>query len=328
MRFLGINAELDRSRLQAMRAAPPTLAAEDKARRRVFGSALAQFDELLTAAASVGPAVSPIPLYYALTQAGRAIAAAHVKQNDWRASGHGLSVSSPSQLLGEALVSPHVGESNQFAVFCKAIDSGRLTSAVTLNEVWAAVPQLEQVAGLGAEATPAIQLVVRASREGVGISASMSGPRAANLPNNPETAMARLRERLDSYPGAADGLAICEPFSASKRSPSGEPVIDVEWRSADGSLQSVYLAAPGLGPPGAGSYLWPGIGAHKDVLAPLALWWTALLALSSLARYEPDAWLAALARDESLLAIPIEEALAIALEMLPWLVLHELQRTR
>jgi hypothetical protein len=34
---------------------------------------------------------------------------------------------------------------------------------------------------------------------------------------------------------------------------------------------------------------------------------------------------AALNRDESLLAVPIEEALAIARETLPWFVLHALR---
>jgi hypothetical protein len=67
------------------------------------------------------------------------------------------------------------------------------------------------------------------------------------------------------------------------------------------------------------------VGERKELLRPLALWWIILLALSSVARYEPDLWLAALERDRSLVAIPVEEALAIAREMLPWFILHALR---
>ena len=56
-------------------------------------------------------------------------------------------------------------------------------------------------------------------------------------------------------------------------------------------------------------------------------WWATLLALSSLARYHPERWTAALRRDQSQLAIPIEEALAVARELLPYMLLHALTRS-
>jgi hypothetical protein len=272
MRFYGIDPEHDRPRIQALRAEPPGLAGVNKARRRVFGSALAQLDELLQAAASVGPSVSPIPLYYALTQAGRAIA------------------------------------------------------AVTLNEIWAAIPQLEQVAGLGPGATPAVTLATRTAVDGLALSVTIAGAVAADLPDDRQQAEEVLRNRLAVYPGVTDGLTIREPFPPPMIG-AVEPLLEVEWRSSDGSLRAIEPIAPGLGPPGSGSYFWPGLGGNNEVLAPLASWWILLLALSSVARYEPDAWLAALSRDDSLLAIPIEEALDIALEMLPWFVLHALRRS-
>src|SRR5271166_4495492 len=57
--------------IRATRASPPGHARDDEERRRVYGSAaLAQFDELITAASVVGSALRPLPLFYALSQAG------------------------------------------------------------------------------------------------------------------------------------------------------------------------------------------------------------------------------------------------------------------
>lgn len=55
-------------------------------------------------------------------------------------------------------------------------------------------------------------------------------------------------------------------------------------------------------------------------LAPLARWWSLLLALSSLARYHPERWGDALSRDGSPSAIPIEDALDVARDALPTLL--------
>lgn len=58
-------------------------------------------------------------------------------------------------------------------------------------------------------------------------------------------------------------------------------MVEVAWRSEDGTPRAVELAASGLGPPDSGLYLWPGVGANNDVLATLASWWVVLFALSS-----------------------------------------------
>lgn len=61
-------------------------------RKRVFGSALVQAEQLLTAAGAAGYASRPILLFYGLSQAGRAIAAAWTAaDNDsYRLNGHGI----------------------------------------------------------------------------------------------------------------------------------------------------------------------------------------------------------------------------------------------
>jgi YaaC-like Protein len=78
--------------LRALRHQPPGRASGGE-RRRVFGAALEQAQQLFTAA-SVHYASRPILLFYGLSQAGRAIAACSTKAgpNAWRLSGHGIDV--------------------------------------------------------------------------------------------------------------------------------------------------------------------------------------------------------------------------------------------
>jgi hypothetical protein len=64
----------------------------------------------------------------------------------------------------------------------------------------------------------------------------------------------------------------------------------------------------------------------SDFLSPLMLWWVLLFALSSVARYDPELWIAALDVNQSQQAVPIEAALAEALIVLPELILAALTR--
>ena len=76
--------------IRATRAEPPGFAAGDEERRQTYAAALDQFEELMAAAGAATPRSRPLPLFYALSQAGRAIAAARAEV-DWRLRGHGLS---------------------------------------------------------------------------------------------------------------------------------------------------------------------------------------------------------------------------------------------
>jgi hypothetical protein len=54
------------------------------------------------------------------------------------------------------------------------------------------------------------------------------------------------------------------------------------------------------------------------------LWWVLMFGLSSVARYDPEVWVAALDVNTSEQAVPIEAALDVALEALPELILDAL----
>lgn len=90
-----------------------------------------------------------------------------------------------------------------------------------------------------------------------------------------------------------------------------------------GSKVSPTRCERGSGP-NSGAYLRPALNGADDTLAPLAVWFAMLLALSSLARYHPERWIRALRRDRSRVAIPIEESLDVGRELLPHLVLTHL----
>lgn len=316
MRFFGIDSELDRRRIQALRANPPGRASSG-ARRRVFGAALEQWDALLQATGEVVPAASPILLFYALSQAGRAVAAAHIQGQPFRSRGHGLRVGDPTGDIGATLVQPEGDSNTSFAMFCRAIRSSGLTEATTLGALWAANPKLEVVQTLGDGEAPALELIQVSGDPPT--RALIVGDFAEALPTGEQQAVAELRSRLARHPGSSDGLIVNNGTARISR--DGIPQIEVGWRSSAGTARAIDLVAGGYGRPNSGVFLRPALNAAGDVLDYLPLWWAILLTLSSLARYHPEAWSAALMRDRAHTAVPIEEALDIAREMLPWLLL-------
>ena len=70
---------------------------------------------------------------------------------------------------------------------------------------------------------------------------------------------------------------------------------------------------------GGSRFLRVPLGEKRDQPSGLMTWWIALIALSSLARYEPAGWTAAL-DPTSVLAVPIERTLSNVSLMLPLLV--------
>jgi hypothetical protein len=91
--------------LRALRYAAPGFAKEG-VRRRAFQSALEQCEQFLAAAYDAGYATRPVQLFYALSQAGRAIVAAspHVGNQNWKVSGHGLKADTNTEKAADVTV--------------------------------------------------------------------------------------------------------------------------------------------------------------------------------------------------------------------------------
>jgi hypothetical protein len=274
----------------------------------------------LTAAAAAGPASRPLPLYYALNQAGRAIAASNLTPDQlWEPKRHGLSIGEPpdgSLQQVELKPQPNNAKSpDSLRILAAATNTSRLVHKTTLAQIWGSIPGLP-VPGLGAGTPRPIPVEVTERDDFV----YMGTIRGLNwLPATPG-ASETLRKMLGhSYPRAADGLVV----AAVNRDPSsvGGSMASLRWRGPDGKPIPVHrVATRYLG----GYWLMPSLNQQRDVLGPLMLWWCLLLALSDLARYHPAEWTAALDPNEAWTTVPIEQVLELALEIVPRLVLLEL----
>ncbi len=133
--------------IRATRSSPPGYAGENPERRGVYGAALAQFDELISSAESVGPAARPLPLFYALSQAGRAIAAAHAV-GAWRLRAHGLSATELSHtllempILSDPLQDSGPDVTDSLSALAAATGSDMFAGSVSIGELWASLPEL------------------------------------------------------------------------------------------------------------------------------------------------------------------------------------------
>lgn len=308
--------------IQALRAEPPLYAADAADRRRVFGAALQQFEELLTASRAVGYASAPLPLFYALSQAGRAIAAARCRDDRWDFKGHGLTVDEDREQIGLTVVKPSYRKDRRdaFSVVADSTRSDTLAGPVELQTLWASIPDLPRVEGLGVRSPGAIRLT-----------ASPFSPTPHDSPAIQQAALVRIEEaalpdherddavaeRLARYPASQPYKVIGGmTFSPEDLWLSFAVGDEEQWRTV-AEVGEPYLDDFAL-------YLRPGLGGGDRVPSALMTWWAVLLALSQFARYVPAAWTAALDRDSSTMAVPIENGIRTAQRILPSLVLHAL----
>lgn len=302
--------------MQALRSSPPGKAGTDPERRLVFGAALQQCGELLAAAGASGPASAPLPLFYALSQAGRAIAAARCPDARWDFKGHGLMIKEDTSNIGASLVipKPHKTGSDAFSVVADATGSGVLTASIELGTLWASLPDVEVIAGLGVgEPRPLHVAPKPGSRKAVSAELRIPAAAASTPP--------AFRSYMQPYP-QADGCFVMDSRDVALLPDAEKSNISVLlWRDDDGAPRQIRdVCGTYLGD--LDTYLWPGIGPSREILSPLMTWWAVLLALSQLARYVPAAWTEALNRDGSVVAIPIETGLERARRIIPRLVLH------
>jgi hypothetical protein len=331
-------------RIRVLRARPPARVQDDDERAAVFVSALEQAEELMRAAADVSPAASPLPLFYAVSQAGRAIAAARLADR-WRLSGHGLKSPAPSEpsidLLHRVVKPeghrPQKGRRQSFAGVAEATNSAQLTSAMELGAIWAAIPDLMPPLPqppLDDDAWIRPLRVFRPMFDAAHMRLADMRPLELlidGLP--PEADLDTLYRCLGDYPtaesafmwhtlGMADDTVITQPSAVGVL-----PVFC--WRDVPTNVHArarhFEAIAPDYRRLGA-HLLLPRAGA-QDALSPLMLWWALLFGLSSVARYDPETWVAALAVNESEFAVPIEAALDAALEALPDLILGALSES-
>lgn len=345
--------------IRATRASPPGYARDDDGRRRVYSAALAQFDELISAASTVGPAARPLPLFYALSQAGRAIAAAHAPRG-WRLQRHGLGAPE----LGTALLdvevkrSPWAKDSEDAAGgwvdsvtgVAAATCSEIFSDDVTIRELWCSLPEVSNLLSTSDKQLPEPLALVSEEAHDPKLPAVM---RMQLDPQHVYAVVVGFQgsgEELETYLGEHYPTAV---GARLYRTPGRDRVSAQHTRCGAGflfrwqpnssgagaHLDMLNRIAPSRGlsmspevslgirdgsPPAfEPRWLRPGVGGVA--LSPLLTWWALLFGLSMLARYEPASWVAELDYDAPRLAAPLSRLLEIGLERVPELVLDALR---
>jgi hypothetical protein len=315
--------------IRRTRAHPPGRARHEE-RRATYGTALEQFEELIRAAADASPGVRPLPLFYALSQAGRAIAAANLADG-WKLRGHGISCGdlSPANVLDLEIKpskNPNHEKPDSFHGVAWATECEVPSRAIKLGALWLALPEVSKLLAdaQGAERWPEALLAAppamttspleRFDRVEVAL-LSWKHPDgaslAAELPRYANTADASYVET----PGIgirvthlAHGLGLNAYWPTEKADVAGR----------QNTLDRVVPSAPG-----GDRWLRPLVS--NASMNDLMMWWALLFGLSMLARYEPAGWNAMLDLDDGALSSHLVRLMDAAVDVIPELVLQALE---
>jgi hypothetical protein len=336
--------------LRMLRASPPGWA-DKGARRTTFAAALAQSEDLWRAGAALTPATSPIVLYYALAQGGKALIAAHLKSSAWEGPpSHGLALGLRDVTFGAtpALADYEVRPSGRGLVDAVAgvLASPVLTGPEDLESLACSLPDQEDFAlDNPGRSRPLRVYLLAAPTSGPQIEAELSvGPLpGALLRSQPRENYAEMiapspaeaRDWLHAYPRLA---ALGEPTRSVHVSPilsADRPAFSVRLAWALPEPMDIFatyrwagrkafdIADPGPvgGLPSSGTVL-PAVASNPTAQHPLVAWWVLLYSLSMLARYHPRAWTALLDVDRSPQAVPLGIMLTAGANAIPRLLLH------
>jgi hypothetical protein len=285
----------------------------DPERRMIYGASLSQFDELMASAAQASPRSRPLPLFYALSQGGRAIAAA-LADEPWKLRGHGLSApvlfrNDPCEV--EIKPSPSTKEKtvDSFGGAASMTRSGPLVGPVSIGELWSSLPGVCEL--LEGERWPR-PLLVHADDTDMNsplfdfksLSATLEGARG--------DAAEAVKAELARYAGAEGAMVISSSRRQAFVAWPNETADVPGWRA---TLERVAPVDALIGQ----RWMRPDVGG--SALNPLMTWWALLFGLSMLARYEPGVWVSALDLDRPGRAAQLAELMDQALQAIPILIL-------
>ncbi len=342
--------------IRAVRARPTGLAADDLERRAVFTASLQQAQELAVAAASTASyATKPLPLFYALSQGMRAASAAWVEEA-WRIHGHGATVVTQRPLMQTVIKPrPTVTEHHRDCLSTLQMLDGHdpMAKPFTLEALWAATPETPQIE-LAGRAPASLRLHVSPYPRGIEEATSRGRILLGVEGLSADTPDDELARALEPYPSLA-GAESARPYiddalgqfltnqAQVKFDRHGRilvlsydewidsaPVLTWPLDSPTGeAMQALYedLAPVGVESSSNTRMVFPAIGG-VDHPSPYGLWWTLLLSLSSLVRYEPDLWSEAIDVDTSPVAVPLEQLCDYCEWFVPALLLGKVRDTK
>jgi hypothetical protein len=300
-------------------------------------AALQQAEELFRAAETSGPASSPLLLFYGLSQAGRAVAAAAagLQGDDWQLSGHGIKATGMSADLPKInVMTTPKDDKTSFVRLSRLLGSPVWTGAdpVTLAQLWDSIPDMvEHPLCDGDQRVGALEAVPNSPEAGHQVvSALVSG-----FPNRLASVSATRADFdafMAAYPSAlgyvpvvdqtgkpqyhdyadAPGLSVQMSWEAGPKYPVAE---DVRTARINAVVRHYTRGT---------FYLFPETIAGEGPLHPLMTWWAVLYTLSMLARYQPSEWAHCIDINSSPFANAVENLLDDARTVVPDLVLATL----
>jgi hypothetical protein len=297
-----------------------------------MSASLDQAEQLSRAAEMVSPAAQPLPLFYALGQAGRAIAAVHLK-DDWQLSGHGLKWpgDAGSGDLLTRVVEPKIDSRGSFQRVAEAVGSATLQASVQLGAIWMALPELALPQLPRSEPNWRAALRVHSLEPDTPISQVLTNRVEGFVVGLADVnSRQAILEQLQHYPSARDGSPVVSTHNpeelVGRFIGPDQWLPRIRWQAENSTRTSRDATLDHIAPPyqsRSQNIAIPSLPTG-DWLNPLMLWWVLLFGLSNLARYEPAAWTAAIDVNTSKLAVPLEAAMREACDSVPHLVLEAL----
>lgn len=313
--------------LRHRRAEPPVPPGSPQ-RAKTFQSALEPAEQQFRAASSIGYDSRALNLFYGVSQAGRALAAASpiLGNNDWRLLGHGLQLVDPARAGKDfpLISAKKCGGAGSSFVRLSTILKSDQADTITIGEAWRCIWEAAQIAPL--EPSYYIPLLVYLHHGHVpgGIDGPPFGAQTAEpeLPQRlrdlPPGERPKLAEYLQRYP-ALRGWLTEWPTGHAVDWPSGQTSMLLAWPVLDG--QTIGHAIDGqLVRYRNHNVAVPALPGHSEPIHPLMAWWTVLYILSMLTRYHPDLWTDLIDVNKSTDATQLEFLLDTAISAVPDLV--------
>src|SRR5687767_15645857 len=181
----------------------------------MFQAALEQCEQFLAAAREAGYATRPVQLFYALSQAGRAVVAAspHVSNQHWRVSGHGMTVDTNFSNAVDVTVT--AAKTGLYPAVASALGVEPLVSgeAIPLGQLW---PLLSEVAGfpiVTERPLPALLFFPASGLAGESFSQAEISWIPPWLKEQHGDDPVRVKTHLDRYPALVDSeLVLSQPL--------------------------------------------------------------------------------------------------------------------
>jgi len=293
-------------RIRALRSQPP--AGMPTSRRTLFSSSLEQAQQQFEAAAHVGFESRALNLYYGLSQAGRAIAAALTPSNMGKSpevSGHGLRVADFQSAKAKGLwgikVRAEGNDDTSYGRMAALLHSAPLLTPVSLGELWHMIPEVHLDHPIGNFIEP--RWVHRPyARSGF-------PPESAFTLQATEEEMDQDATKLRAlYPDLKEAIVL--KFKGGSYSEDSGVRTDEAVFSHEGQPAPMRRLR-------SSTALMPACGSSPHSLDPLLTWWILLYTLSMITRYKPVLWTEIIDVNRSPFAVPLETLLSKALEAVP-----------